>query len=528
MTQILLLGAVVLLGGALAWYVLRHRKLTLQHTALEAAHNRMRARFSVITDADAEARRIVSEAEAERARASAQGQQIVADAQAERSRATADGQRIVAEAEAERARVAAEVQRARSEQDKAVADFQQQHALRMGEIRELQARIGQLHEEFRALDEEANLQSFGFYKPRYDFADSERYQLRLEEIRQQQKQMISAKTAAVCHIEWTVNGSVVEGRKQTNHTLKLILRAFNGECDASIAKAKYNNIGVMQTRIRKAFEAINSLVQVQRCEITRRYLELKLDELSLVHEYQEKLQAEKEEQRRIREQMREEEIALREMEKARQEAEKEENRYAEALRKAQEEADRAVGAKHDALMLQIAELQKRVDEAQANKQRAIARAQMTRSGHVYVISNIGSFGEDVYKIGMTRRLDPLERVRELGDASVPFQFDVHAVIYTEDAPALETALHRRFQQRRVNLVNERKEFFNVAMDEIAHAVREHHGEFEVTLLAEAEEYRKTLAIRAERQGSTTIPISGPSFVLPVVGSAELEPTQGLT
>lgn len=119
---------------------------------------------------------------------------------------------------------------------------------------------------------------------------------------------------------------------------------------------------------------------------------------------------------------------------------------------------------------------------------------MMGSGHVYVISNVGSFGEDVYKIGMTRRLDPMERVRELGDASVPFQFDVHAVIYCEDAPALENALHRTFSQRRVNRVNERKEFFRVEIEEIAEAVRRHHGEIEMTNVAEAVEYRKTLAM----------------------------------
>ncbi|HET7230483.1 MAG TPA: DUF4041 domain-containing protein [Longimicrobium sp.] len=498
---ILVIGAVAVLGGALLWSVLRYRRLVLRHSALETAHTRMRERYSVITNADEEAARIVAEANAERARAAADGLRIVADAEAERVRAAADAQRL------------------RAEQEQSTFAFQQQQALRAGELRDLQARIGQLHAEFQALDEEANLQSFGFYKPRYDFADSDRYQARLEQVRQRQKELISAKAAAVCNTEWTVNGSRVEGRKQTNHTLKLILRAFNGECDAAIAKVKYNNIGVMQTRIRKADEAINALVQIQSCEITWNYLELKLDELSLVHEYQEKVQAEKEEQRRIREQMREEEIALREMEKARQEAEKEEKRYADALRKAQEEAERTVGAKHDALMLQIAELQRRVDEAQANKQRAIARAQMTRSGHVYVISNIGSFGEQVYKIGMTRRLDPMERVRELGDASVPFQFDVHAVIYTEDAPALETALHRRFQHRRVNLVNERKEFFSVQIDEIATAVREHHGDFDVTLLAEAEEYRKTLAIRAERQQKVQIP----SLAVPIAATPESSP-----
>jgi hypothetical protein len=142
-------------------------------------------------------------------------------------------------------------------------------------------------------------------------------------------------------------------------------------------------------------------------------------------------------------------------------------------------------------------LEKKLEEAQANKERAIARAQMTRSGHVYVISNIGSFGEDVFKIGMTRRLDPMDRVRELGDASVPFQVDVHAVIYSEDAPNLENALHRTFHHRRINLVNYRREFFKATLDEIAEAVRNHHGDIEFTRLAEAKGYRQSLALIRE-------------------------------
>ena len=151
-------------------------------------------------------------------------------------------------------------------------------------------------------------------------------------------------------------------------------------------------------------------------------------------------------------------------------------------------------------------MEQRLLEAQANKERATSRAQMTRSGHVYIISNIGSFGEDVYKIGMTRRLDPMDRVRELGDASVPFQFDVHAVIYSENAPTLENALHRAFHHRRVNRVNERKEFFRVTLDEIAEVVRQHHGEIEFTQMAEAKEYRQSLAIlRAPGPVSSPMP-----------------------
>ena len=142
---------------------------------------------------------------------------------------------------------------------------------------------------------------------------------------------------------------------------------------------------------------------------------------------------------------------------------------------------------------------------------------MTRSGHVYVISNVGSFGEDVYKIGMTRRLDPLDRVRELGDASVPFQFDVHAIIYSEDAPGLENKLHRLFDNQRINRVNERKEFFRVTIEEIAEAVRQHHGEIEFTLAAEAVEYRKTLAMLQEIQDASLTPAT--DFVTHSVASA---------
>lgn len=280
---------------------------------------------------------------------------------------------------------------------------------------------------------------------------------------------------------------------------------------------KYNNVKVMEARIAKSLEAINKLGEVQKYAITPAYANLRLEELFLVHEYQEKLQEEKEEQRRIREQMREEEQALREIEKAKQKAEREESRYAEALRKAREEAETAVGAKQAKLLKQIEDLQQRLTETQANRERAISRAQMTRSGHVYVISNIGSFGEQVYKIGMTRRLDPMDRIRELGDASVPFQFDVHAIIYCDDAPKLENALHRHFHLRRVNRVNERKEFFAATLEEISEAVCAHHGVIEFTKMAEAQEYRKTLALRAsEAQGSIPVPA--------IVGQPQLSPS----
>jgi len=379
------------------------------------------------------------------------------------------------------------------------------------EEQELSAKILVLRAKLQGLEEQEIVEAFGFYESKYDFQEAEEYKQRLDKIRSQQKQMIKDKQAAVCNTEWSVAGSVKEGKKMTDNFLKLVLRAFNGECDASVVKVKYNNVQTMENRIRKTYEDLNKLSQTTHCEITSRYLDLKLQELWLTHEYQERKYQEQEEQRIIREQMREEEKALRELEKARQDAEKEERRYQEALEKARKDVESATGKAQEKLFSQIEELQKRLAEAEANKERAISQAQLTKSGHVYIISNIGSFGEDVYKIGMTRRLEPMDRVKELGDASVPFSFDVHAMIFCENAPELESRLHKRFNNRRMNKENERKEFFRVSLDEIVRVVRETDQELNIcksevtfTKVAEATDYRKTLARERQDKVATAI------------------------
>jgi hypothetical protein len=197
--------------------------------------------------------------------------------------------------------------------------------------------------------------------------------------------------------------------------------------------------------------------------------------------------------------MREEERARKEIESAQKQAEKEEARYAAALEQARREYDTADSAAQEALRKKIELLEKQFEEAHDRKARAISRAQLTRSGHVYIISNIGSFGDQVFKIGMTRRLEPLDRVKELGDASVPFPFDVHAMIYSADAPTLETGLHKRFEGRQINLVNTRREFFNVTLDDIERAVRSLCGqEAEFIRVAIADEYRESHALRAKQ------------------------------
>ncbi len=394
-------------------------------------------------------------------------------------------------AEATRQELARARQAAAQERERLTRAALEEHGRLTADVTRLRAEVAQL-------DEEQMFQDHGLYTPRFDFETSERYKQRLAQIRAQQKAMVKQKSAAVCTTTWTVGGSEAKGRKMARDNIKLMLRAFNGECDAAVAKVRYNNVDALANRIRKSSERINKMNEINHCHITDAYLQLKLNELYLTHELRERQQHEREEQRRIKEQMREEQRATAEMEKAQRDAEKEETRYRNALKKARAEITKATGKKHARMQAKLAELERKLAEAEQNRTRAISRAQLTRSGHVYVISNIGSFGPNVFKIGMTRRLEPNDRVRELGDASVPFAFDVHAMIYSEDAPSLENKLHREFDERRVNKVNRRKEFFDVSLREIEDAVTRLHGTIEFTELAEAEEFRKTKGVEQAR------------------------------
>lgn len=353
------------------------------------------------------------------------------------------------------------------------------------------------------VEETLELQSFGLYKPHFDFRTSEEYKARLEKNYTRQKDLIASGRAAVCSTSWSVGGSAKEGERMTKQAIKLMLRAFNGECDGLISKVKWNNASAMEERIRRAFDTINKTGTVNQIRLMPEYLAAKLEELHLTHELERKVFEEKEEQRRIAEEMREEERVLREIERAKKDAEDEEKRFQKALEKARVELAKAQGDEIGEMNAKVAALQAQLAEAQAQKARAISRAQMTKTGHVYVISNIGSFGDDVFKIGMTRRLEPLERIKELGDASVPFPFDVHALFYTENAPALEAQIHDRFDAKRVNLVNERKEFFRVSLDEIREFAEMNHHPITITKLAEAREFRETQAIRTEQTAKST-------------------------
>lgn len=374
-------------------------------------------------------------------------------------------------------------------------------------ISEHNAKIGELkhtisvkEKEIIELDDKILLQDFGIYTPVYNLMSSDEYKKRISIIRQKQKDMIKNDTACTYPTNMTLDGSITKGKKLVKDNVKQILRSFNNECDAVIDKVKFNNIESIKKKIEKSYNDLNKMNASMQISIVYKYYTLKIEELNLCYEYAVKKQEEKEEQKRIREQLREEAKLQKEIEEARKTIEKEKKHYLNALKQIEAQLSSAsndektkLEEKKSEILSQLSEIQKSIndiDYREANK----------RAGYVYIISNIGSFGENVYKIGMTRRLDPTERVDELGDASVPFNFDIHAMIFSDDAPALENALHKAFENRKLNMVNQRREFFNVTLDEIEEVVKKNFDKtVEFTRIAPAEQYRESLMIKKNKK-----------------------------
>lgn len=355
--------------------------------------------------------------------------------------------------------------------------------------------LKRLSEELIQTEDEVLLQSFGLYNPKYDFENSDKYMEKLKEIREMQKLLIRNKTGVKYSDSWTVDGSIQKGRTMTNQNIKTALKLFNSECDIAMSKVSFKNIDSIEKRIRKAFTDTNKLNTSNKVSIKENYLNLKIDELYLYYEYLQMKEEEKEEQRALREQMKEEALVQKEIENQKRKLKKEELQFKNELLRLkstipEDENDKLEWEqKINSIEEKLALLSKDLDDV-------LNREQNTRAGHVYIISNIGSFGENIYKIGVTRRLDPTERINELSSASVPFKYDIHATIFSEDAPKLESALHKAFDNKRVNKVNNRKEFFEVTLDEIRSEVEKNFDKtVEYTKLAEAQEYRQTLKIQ---------------------------------
>lgn len=379
-----------------------------------------------------------------------------------------------------------------------LAASEAQLQINLGELRQLRAEIIETRDE-------ALMQSFGLYQPHYDLMHSDTYKDLLLGVREDQKKMIKEGIAASGNRNWAVNGSESQGKKMVADTQKLLLRAFNAECDDVVEHVKYNNIAASEKRIRASSEAISKLGKMMSIEITPEYVALKLEELHLAFEYQQKKQAEKEEQKEARARMREEAKLAKELEAQRQKLEKEQTHYLNALQKVTQQLASASDADRAAIEEKKQQIEQQLSSIDQAFKDVDYRAANQKAGYVYVISNIGAFGENVYKIGMTRRLDPMERVDELGDASVPFDFDVHAMIFSEDAPKLEAALHNAFADRKLNFVNHRREFFAVTLDEIKEVVKKNFDKtVEFVDVAPAEQYRESLLLKENANNQTFV------------------------
>ena len=299
------------------------------------------------------------------------------------------------------------------------------------------------------LDDERVLQEVGIYRYHHPLETSPEYKVRLDAIQESVKDAIKQGQAILSSDMFTFNNSLAKGRRMTSDLSKLMLRAYNAEADSCVRSLRAGNVVTAKKRLEASVEAIAKLGAMMEMRVNPAYHALRGEELELTADFQMKVQQEREDAREERERLREERKAEQELASERERLDKERSHYANAL-----EALRAKGDEVAAAAL--AERLQTID--QAIKQNDF-RAANIRAGYVYVISNPGAFGAHMVKIGMTRRLEPMDRVRELGDASVPVPFDVHALFFSDDAVTLEAELHRLFADDRVNMVNDRREFF---------------------------------------------------------------------
>jgi hypothetical protein len=501
-------------------------RVSLQRDALAGENQALRSHvaalqpYAAIVDAQAHALQLrtaaAQQGRQELAAATAQANALLADAQQQRDRLMRAASDSVERAQAEAARIGAEAQQRASDQARAaaadreraaadsariVADAQRGAQEIAGAALEAKERAGEYQATVRALENVIKGYGDRYLVPAVGLLDeladefgSKEGGERLKRARATVRGMVAARSAATCDY-------VEPWRKETAENF--VLDAFNGKVDAFLADVRHDNYGTLAQRIRDASALVNLNGEAfKNARITPQYVAARLDELKwavVVHELK---QEEREEQRRIKEEIREEERARKEIERALRDAEKEEGMLRKAMEKATTELAKASEEQRAKFEDQLRGLEEKLKAAEEKNQRALSMAQQTKVGHVYVISNVGSFGEHVFKVGMTRRLDPLDRVRELGDASVPFDFDVHAMIHSDDAPALERALHKRFVREQVNKVNPRKEFFRLTLQQLRNEVEKLGLQVRWTMAAECRDWKETQAIEVGMRSHT--------------------------
>lgn len=352
-------------------------------------------------------------------------------------------------------------------------------------------KVSELKTKVVDLEEMFNLNDYGLYNFENPANDSIRYGEQLKKVKADIKRMVKNKTATSASTTWTVNNSAAQGRKMVNDMSKLLLRAFNAEAENSIKTVRAGHLTTALKRLDRSAQAVARLGKMMDLKITSAYVRLREEELRLTHAHLEAKKAAKELEREERAREREERRAQREFEAAKAKQIKEVEHYRTVLETLQTSGDEVAIASALANLTAAEEKLADVESTMAN----------TRAGYVYVISNRGAFGQGIVKIGMTRRLNPMDRVGELGDASVPFYFDTHTMIFAKDAVGLERALHKHFAQVRVNLVNLRREYFYSTPAEVKAALMELHQDYEAQLLefhetADAPEYEASEDMRS--------------------------------
>lgn len=395
----------------------------------------------------------------------------------------------VLELEAKRADLAREI----AEQ---ASRLQRERADAAEALRVLSATLDESRKAIVATEDLALLQEAGIYRYRHPLTDAVAYQKELASIEERIKAMVRKDGGAVlATTNWTVNGSAAQGRTMVRDFSKLMLRAFNAEADNLVRGLKPYKRDAAIERLTKVADAIERLGKTMQIRIATPYFQSRVRELELTADFLQKQAEEKEAERVERERLREERKVQQEIERERARLEKERQHYANALEALVAKGDDAGAAR----------IREQLDDVQRAIEDVDYRAANIRAGYVYVISNLGSFGEEMIKVGMTRRLDPMDRIRELSDASVPFNFDIHALFFSKDAVGIETAMHERLTDRRVNLVNQRREFFRATPLEAKRHLAELAGELlQFQDVPEALEYRESLSRSQRPEGSTRV------------------------
>ena len=332
------------------------------------------------------------------------------------------------------------------------------------------------------------LQEVGIYQYQHPLQNSVEYKDLLDKIDEQTKVLVKSSKAVTAITSWTVNGSEKDGKKMVKEVSKLMLRAYVAEADTCVRSLKPANRDSMIDRLTKTRETIAKLGQSMQIKISDDFHKLKIREIQATSDFLKKKEEEKEAEKEIRAQLREEEKVAKEIAAEKAKLEKERQKITSALTQMQE-SDGANDEKH---LSGIQEMQATLESIDSGLTGLTERAANTKAGHVYVISNVGAFGARVIKIGMTRRMDPEDRVKELSDASVPFKFGVHALFFSNDAAGLETALHHKFTDQRVNLVNKKREFFYATPAQVRDALVELDGHvLEFNEQPDDEEFRQS-------------------------------------